>query len=322
MPSSGTGGAHQTLRNGRRWWRSRALSLLHLGAATGADLRARTPGSQISAFLLLLANAIAFTTVGFGTLGDEKLRLGAYLLGGVAAHAIAGVAVRRRTGERRPPSTYGAFAIAVILFTIAVPVVFDGPAVAIAWGAEAVGLVWLAHRFRSAAGFGAAAMVYALAVAHLFAEEYGAVPGQTPVAGEGIPFVNVAGLTLLGLLAALAAAGAIVRERLPRMVFAMIGFGIVIAALPFELSGLSLLTGWALLAVLALAAGRLLSTLPDGMPSNTDLAWIANYGLHVPAAVAAGLAILQAVLFEMPVCVHRPDRGRDALRSSPCSRPA
>ena len=85
------------------------------------------------------------------------------------------------------------------------------------------------------------------------------------------------------------------------MAFAMIGFGIVIAALPFELSGLSLLTGWALLAVLALAAGRLLSTLPDATPTNTDLTWIANYGLHVPAAVAAGLAILQAVLFEMPI---------------------
>jgi hypothetical protein len=243
---------------------------------------------------------VAFATVGFGTLGEEELRLGAFLLGGAAAHAAAGVTVRQRRGEATAFS-YGAFAIAVILFTTAIPVVFDGPPVAVAWAAEAVGLVWLAHRFRSADGFWAAAMVYALAIAHLFAEEYGAVRGQTPVAGEGIPFANVDGLTLLGLLAALAAAGAIVRERLPRVVFAMIGFGIVIAALPFELSGLTLLTGWALLAVLALAAGRLLSTLPDGVPGNSDLAWVATYGMHVPAAVAAGLAIGQAVLFEMPI---------------------
>jgi uncharacterized membrane protein len=294
------------------WWRSAeapqwmtvlaigTLTLLHLGAATGADLRARTRGAQVSAFLLLLVNAVAFATVGFGTLGEEELRLGAFLLGGAAAHAAAGVTVRQRRGEATAFS-YGAFAIAVILFTTAIPVVFDGPPVAVAWAAEAVGLVWLAHRFRSADGFWAAAMVYALAIAHLFAEEYGAVRGQTPVAGEGIPFANVDGLTLLGLLAALAAAGAIVRERLPRVVFAMIGFGIVIAALPFELSGLTLLTGWALLAVLALAAGRLLSTLPDGVPGNSDLAWVATYGMHVPAAVAAGLAIGQAVLFEMPI---------------------
>jgi hypothetical protein len=277
-----------------------SLSLLHLAAATGADLRAQTRGAQLSGCLLLVVNALAFAAVGFDTLIEQRIQLGTYLLGGAAAHAAAGVIVRRRKGQTTA-FDYGAFAIAVILFTTAIPVVFDGPPVAVAWAAEAVGLVWLAHRYRSAAGFGAAAMVYALAVGHLFAEEYGAVPGQTPVAGEGIPFVNVAGLTLLGLLAALATAGAILRERLPRVVFTMIGFGIVIVALPFELSGLTLLTGWALLAVLALAAGRLLSTLPDGMPSNTDLTWLANYGLHLPAAAAAGLAIRQAVLFEMPI---------------------
>jgi hypothetical protein len=294
------------------WWRAAdapqwatllavgALSLLHLGAAAGASLRARTRGAEISAFVLPLLNALAFATVGFGTLGDTGIRLGAWLLGGVVAHAAAGVAVRRRGGEAAVFAD-GAFVIAVILFTTAIPVVFDGPAVAVAWAAEAVGLVWLAHRFRNTAGYAAAAMVYALGVQHLFAIEYAAIFGRAPQPGGGIPFANEAGLTLLGLLAALVAAGGVLRDRLPRVVLAMIGFGLVIAALPFELAGLTLLTGWALLAVLALAGQRIADTLPGATPSDSHLALVAANGLHLPAAVAAGLAIRQAVLYEMPI---------------------
>ena len=60
-----------------------------IGAATGANLRARTPASQISAFLLLLANAIAFTTVGFGTLGERMVFQ-------LAQHMFVGGSPRRR----------------------------------------------------------------------------------------------------------------------------------------------------------------------------------------------------------------------------------
>ena len=88
------------------------------------------------------------------------------------------------------------------------------------------------------------------------------------------------------------------RGRLPCTIFAMIGFGLLIAALPFELTGLALITGWALLAVLALAAGRLLATLPGGTYGHDDLDFVGAHGMHIPAAAAAGLAVRQAILFE------------------------
>ncbi len=150
-----------------------SLSLLHLTAATGVELRARSQGPQLIALALLLLNAVSFSAVGFGTLGDEPIHLGVYLLGGVVAHVAAGGFVLKQRGAATPFARL-ALAIAVTLLTIAVPVVFDGPPVAIAWAAEAVALVWLAHRYRNAGGFLGAAIVYGLAVCHLFAIQYDA----------------------------------------------------------------------------------------------------------------------------------------------------
>ncbi len=283
-----------------------SLSLLHLIAATGVALRARTERARPIAALLLLLNAAAFTVVGFGTLGDERIGLGVYLVGAVAAHAALGrfVLAYPAAGTAFAGT---ALAIAITLLTIAVPVVFDGPAVAIAWAAEAVGLVWLAQRYRSADGFVAAAIVYALAVWHLFSVEYGSARLESAApTGQGIPFANAAGLTLLALLAALAAVGVVVRTRLARMTCAVIGFGLVIAALPYELSGLSLLAGWALLAVLALTGERLGGIAPEAVSLGDRRAWFAANGLKLPAALAGALAVHRAVAYEMPVLTAVP----------------
>ena len=287
-----------------------SISLLHVIAATGIEVRARSGRPRLIAAVLLLLNAAAYSTVGFGTLADERIRLGVYLLAGVAVHVAAARFVIWREGAEAPFARV-ALAIAVTLLTIAVPVVFDGPLVAIIWAAEALALVWLANRYRSADGFLAAAIVFGLAIWHLFSIEYGVSRlGSVALPAQAIPFINDAGLTLLALLVALALAGVIVRVQLARRTFAAMGFGLVIAALPYELSGLWLLTGWALLAVLALACERFLPVSPEDTlldtPLAPDQARLAANGLKFAAAIAGALAIHRAVAYEMPVLTAAP----------------
>jgi uncharacterized membrane protein len=283
-----------------------SISLLHVIAATGIEVRASSGRPRLIAALLLLLNAVAYSTVGFGTLADERIRLGVYLLAGVAAHVAAARFVLRREGAEAAFSRV-ALAIAVTLLTIAVPVVFDGPLVAMVWAAEAFALVWLANRYRSADGFLAAAIVFGLAVWHLFSIEYGASrPGIATPQGQGIPFANEAGLTLLTLLAMLVAAGAIVREQWARVTIAVIGFGLLIAVLPYELSGLALLAGWSVLAVIALGSERFLAISPDDLPLDPNRALLAANGLKFAAAIAGALAIHRAVAYEMPVLTAVP----------------
>ena len=298
-----------------------SLSLLHLIAATGVDLRTQTRGAWLSALALLLLNALAFYSVGADELYREELGLGLYLLGGAAAHAAAGWVVLQRKGGATPFVRL-AFAVAVTLLTVAVAVVFDGAPVAMVWAAEAVGLLWLAYRFRSAEWFAAGSIVYALAVAHLFLVEYDAVAGPRPQPGAGVPFVNEAGLVLLALLAALAAAGSISRSAVDRRTFAVVGFGLLIAALPFELSGLALLAGWSLLTVLALGAERIFTIPPDAVSHHLAPARFAAAGLKLPAAAAAGLAVYRAVAYEMPVLAPAPIEAGAAYVGQPVAAAA
>jgi uncharacterized membrane protein len=300
------------------WWGSTAattgmtvlaivsLSLLHLIAATGVELRATGHRARGSALAVLVLNAIAFATVGFDELLRQEIPLGLYLVGGAAAHAAVGRVVLGRKGLATA-FVRAAFALAVIFVTLAFAVVFDGAPMALAWTAEAVILIWLAQRFQNAGWFGGGAAVFALATAYLFIGEYGAFGlGAASRPGDGIPFANEAGLILLGLLAALA----LVALRAPSIVdprsCAAVGFSLVIAALPFELSGLWLLAGWAALAVLALAAERLFAGLGDvGEFVPTRVRFI-TADLKLPAVIAAGLAVYRAVFYEMPVLAPAP----------------
>ncbi|MFN8559962.1 MAG: DUF2339 domain-containing protein [Dehalococcoidia bacterium] len=283
-----------------------SLSLLHLIAATGIDLRAHTRPAHVIARLLLVVNAAAFAIVGAERLSHDRLPWGFYLLAGFAAYAAVGVLLQR---PQRGTTEYAttALALAVIFLTAALAVLFEGALTAIAWAIEAVVLVWLAVRYRSAAGFRAGAAVFGLAVLHLFVVEYDAFGVDAALqAREGVPFVSEGGKLLLALLVALAAAARIAQQRFVRLACTVVGFGLLIAALPYELPGLSLLAGWALLAVLALAADRFLSLPPEEMPEHRDRAWLATNGLLAIAAIAAGLAIHRAIAFEMPLLTTVP----------------
>jgi uncharacterized membrane protein len=297
------------------------FSLLHLLAATGVALRASTPNARSSAIILLALNAAVFAGVSHTTLADHRIVEGLAFLAAAAAYGACGIYVlRRQRGMTEFISA--AFAIAVILLTAAPPMLFIASPVAIAWAAEAVGLIWLAHRYGNPAGYRAAAAVFGLAIWHLFGLEYGPGHPVTMSQGHGLPFVNAAGLTLAALLGLLVVAGAIVREPLARITFAVIGFGLVIAALPQEVSHLALLAGWSLLAVLALGSERLLVPPVAALPLDRNQRLLAAYGLKIVAAVAAMLAVVRGVVYEMPVLTPSPFEAGAAYLGQPVAAAA
>ena len=97
----------------------------HLAPARHRGDRDRIAGGSRSprliAVVLLLLNAVAYSAVGFGTLGDERIRLGVYLLGAVAAHVAVARFVLMQQGAGAAFARV-ALGIAVTLLTIVVPV--------------------------------------------------------------------------------------------------------------------------------------------------------------------------------------------------------
>ena len=277
------------------------LTLMHLVAATGIERWAGTSLSRATASMLLIFNAVSFASTGAESLSDNRIALTSFLLAGVLAHAAVGWF----TLERARTATaflHVALGIAVTLLTISVPVYFHGAWITVAWAAEAVALIWLATRSRIVAGYPVAIIVFSLAISQYFAQIYGPGPFRTAAQSNwGIPFANTEGLVLLVFLAMLALTMMMLREQWMRVTIAVVGFGLLTAALPAQVSGLPLLAGWSLLAVLALVAERRLVPAPSTVSRGGYRATWATNGLKLAAVVAAALAVERAVVFEMPV---------------------
>ena len=215
-------------------------------AAGGEEFRHRRGELRVSSAPLLVANAAFLVGAGFLLLdGDATPLRGLFLALVALAHFVLGGYFLRAEGELHP---FGMLAVGtgVTAVTMAIPVQFGGPVVALAWAAEAVALAWVFgtrdHRY---AGI-VAAVLGTLAVAHLVAIEY---PVERLIVGLGhpagaMPFVNGAGLTLGFLLGGLAVAGIFVRSASIRIGLGAAGFALVAYALPFELSGPPLAIGW------------------------------------------------------------------------------
>ena len=289
--------------------------LLHASAAGGEEFRERRSTFRSAAATLLLANAAFLVWAGFVLLdGDRERWRGLFLVAVALGHGALGGYFLRRQGDDHP---FGILAVGtgIAALTMAVPVQLGGPPVPIAWAAEATALAWVYARRRHAYSAAVAAILGALAIAHLFIFEY---PLWQLIAGREHPrpFLNASGGTLAFLLAALVVAGSFLRMPSVRIALAAVGIGLVVVALPYELSGIALLAGWSALAVLALAAqrwGPMLAGSPatDGRGFGTrwlgrrlDISVAAGralHGLDFPAAAAAGLAVAHALAFDLPL---------------------
>lgn len=244
----------------------------------------------------MLGNAAFLVWGGFTLLNGAAAEegRGLFLVLAGLAHLALGAPFLLDRGDRHP---FGLLAVGtgIAAVTMAIPVQLGGPIVPIAWAAEAAALAWVYARRDHRYSAGAAIVLGALAVGHLLAFEYPIyrLTFEGGIQGSARPFVNAAGGTLVFLLLALVVAGALARRLDIRVALAFAGALLVIYALPFELSGLALLGGWAAIFVLCLAADRAVATL-RGVGD-----WLAE--LTLPALLAGGLALAYALAFELPL---------------------
>jgi hypothetical protein len=164
-------------------------------------------------------------------------------------------------------------AIGIAFVALAIERQFDGPPVAIAWALEALILAAIYRLRRHEYAGWAAILIAALPVAHLCWYEYPirswALQGVAHA--NAIPFVDPAGLTIGCLLAVALVAAWLSRHHDARCALVTACLLLVAYALPFELSGLALLAGWALIVPSAVAAEGLLDRLPSAPSSRAEL---------------------------------------------------
>jgi predicted membrane protein DUF2339 len=226
--------------------------LVNAVAAGGEETRHATERLRASTVTLLLADAAFTIWAGFTVLsGPDETWRGSFLAVLAVAHLALGLFFLLRNGDRHAFGLVVA-ATGVATLTMAVPVQFGGPPVAIAWAAEAVALAWVAVVRRHPYSAGVGILLGALAIGHLVGIEY-----RPSAFGVGFdrawPFVGPEGMTYGFMLAALAVAALLVPIGWVQAGLAVTAGLITAYVLPFELSGPALVAGWSLLAVLAVA---------------------------------------------------------------------
>jgi hypothetical protein len=224
--------------------------LVNVVAAGGEETRHATDRLRTTTVTLLLADGAFTMWAGFAILsGPQEAWRGTFLAVMAVAHFALGLLFLVRNGDRHPFGLVVA-ATGVATLTMAVPVQFGGPPVPIAWAAEAVALAWVAVLRRHPYSAGVSVLLATLALGHLVAIEYG--PANLAAGfSRSIPFVGPEGMTFAFMVAALAVAGLIVPIAWVRAGFAAAGGLVAIYVFPFELSGVALVAGWAILATAA-----------------------------------------------------------------------
>src|SRR5690606_16511982 len=146
-----------------------------------------------------------------GGLADWR---GMFLVGAAIGHGLFGGYFLYTRHERHPFGML-AFGTGIAALAMAVPVQLGGPAVPIAWAAQATALAWVYGQRRHGYSGVLALVLGLLATGHLFRFEYSpdTLPGGIDSAW---PYINSAGGTLAFILAALAASWYVVREPLVR----------------------------------------------------------------------------------------------------------
>jgi uncharacterized membrane protein len=270
--------------------------LLHAIAAGGEEFRVRRHRLSVTSTTLLVANAAFVVWAGFETLaGDAASWRGLFMVIVALAHGVLGGYFLYQDGERHPFGML-AFGTGIAALAIAVPVQLSGPWVPLAWAAQAVALTWVYNERRHGYSGLMAMGLGALAIAHLVLVEY-----PIDIVDRGIsstyPFLNSSGATLAFLLAALAAAGYLLRRRTGQLVLAAVGATLMIYALPFELSDLWLLTSWSTMFVLTVAVWRYVPyDEADGEPGTRSPS-----PLSVPAFFTGWLALWHVLLIDIPL---------------------
>ncbi len=274
--------------------------LLNAVAAGGEEFRLRRHRLSGTNTTLLLLNATFLVGTGFEWLSNNGTpeAHGLLLVTAAVAHGVLGAHFLRTGGDRHPFGLLSA-GTGLAVFSMAVPVQLGGAVVPIGWAAEAAGLVWLYRERRHGYSGAAGLALGSLAVGHLMLFEY---PFWRIEEGlrHATPFLNSSGGTLGFVAAAFALCAWLVPSARLRQIPATAVALLVMYALPFELSGLALLSGWAAAAVLAAGSARWVT---GGAPTPIEVStrgWTAINALSVSSWLSLALAVQHALSFEMP----------------------
>lgn len=279
-----------------------AFWLLNAIAAGGEEFHLRRGRLGITSTTLLVANAVVAVTNGFYLLqGDAEWGRGLFLVLLAAAHLALGGYFLVTRGDHHPFGML-AFGTGIACVSMAIPIQLGGPSVPIGWAAEAAALAWVyGNRRHGYSGLMAIALG-ALSIGHLITVEYPLVHIKDDL-DRAVPFVNANGGTLAFLLGALAVATYFITSRRVRAMLVATGGLLIIYALPFETSGLLLIALWSAVALLTIGIHQRLF-----MPGARKLSWagthpldLLEYALVVPALLAASLATLHVLRFELPI---------------------
>ncbi|HEX7492565.1 MAG TPA: DUF2339 domain-containing protein [Candidatus Limnocylindrales bacterium] len=231
---------------------------------------------------------------------------------GLTLAALLGAGLLAGLLSRSRDVRIGLLVVGSLLVAYSLPFEMNGTALVAAWASEVVGLAAIWGYRRNPYLALAAGVAAWLATVHFVMYEY-SLGGWTlqGVAGPGrFAFDDLSGVALACLLVAGLAAASLSRSYGVRCATAMGGLLLICYSLPFELSGVALVAGWAVLVPIAIAAEGLLSRLP-GTPQHRDalrkvpvvemvkVDWADS--LLLPAAAAAFLALAHMLAFEMPI---------------------
>ncbi len=272
--------------------------LLNAVSAAGEEIRTRSRDAilrTVSA-TVLLGNAAFVVWGGFQLLvGPNDGWRGTFLVVVGLAHGLLGLWFLSARDERHP---FGLLATGtgIAALSMAIPVQLGGPIVPIAWAAEAAALTWVYALRKHGYSAGVSVVLLAGSLAHLGTMEYPFWEFGKDVAAT--PFLNGSGGTLAFILGALLVGGWLVRLVEVRIGLAVLGAGLILYALPYELSGMWLLGSLSLLALVVFALDQWLDRIPGFAEAPR---WELRHGLLLPAAVGAVFAGIHALAFELPI---------------------
>ena len=226
-----------------------AYWLLHAVAAAADEIRGEKDETATArAESLFMANSIVAIVGGLWVLsGDQAAWQGTFMAAAALAHFAFGAYFVWRRGDMNP---FGLFvnAIGAAAVAIAIERQFDGALVVVGWAIEGAVLAAVFGFRRNTYAGGAAALLGALEVAHLFAYEYSCL-NWTLAGGHGsgpFAFADSAGVALGGVLIAGFVSGLMSKSNAVRLSLLIAGSVVSAYSLPFELSGPALVAGWAL----------------------------------------------------------------------------
>ncbi len=283
-----------------------AYWLINEIAAAGEESLRRTRDLSPTSATLVLADAAFLIAGGFALLdGPFEIYRGVFLLAVALAHLAVGAWFLRTDGDQHP---FGLLVTGTALaaLTMAVPVQFGASVVPVAWAAEAVALTWIRVR-RDHRWSGVAALVLGtLAVGHLALVEM-PLRDLPDLVRPSVPFADPAGLAALFVIAALALSAwflVILRERAGVISVAIL---VGVYVLPFELTGVAVLVGWAAIGVGAIWLDQ--RVLQVGRPvwsvltarSETVLSDLLESSVWYAGLIALLAAVGHALAVELPL---------------------